>query len=85
MAPSLRQSRRIGTSRSSFVLGTGQVIRGWDEGVATLVVGDKVRLTIPSELAYGDAGYPGLIPAGKQRCDICRSSLLAKSGEQPAD
>jgi len=45
-----------------FALGTGRVIRGWDEGVATLVVGDKARLTIPSELAYGDAGYPGLIP-----------------------
>ncbi len=45
-----------------FVLGTGQVIRGWDEGVATLVVGDKARFTIPSEMAYGEEGYPGLIP-----------------------
>jgi FKBP-type peptidyl-prolyl cis-trans isomerase len=46
----------------TFVLGTGQVIRGWDEGVATLKVGDKARFTIPPELAYGKAGYPGLIP-----------------------
>jgi FKBP-type peptidyl-prolyl cis-trans isomerase FkpA len=46
----------------AFVLGTGQVIQGWDEGVATLCVGDKARLTIPPELAYGDAGYPGAIP-----------------------
>lgn len=46
----------------TFVLGTGQVIRGWDEGVATLKVGDKVRFTIPPELAYGNGGYPGLIP-----------------------
>ena len=45
-----------------FVLGTGQVIQGWDHGVATLRVGDKVRLTIPSDLAYGEAGYPGVIP-----------------------
>lgn len=45
-----------------FVLGTGQVIRGWDEGVATLKVGDKARFTIPPELAYGKGGYPGLIP-----------------------
>jgi FKBP-type peptidyl-prolyl cis-trans isomerase FkpA len=46
----------------AFVLGAGQVIRGWDEGVAKLRVGDKVRLTIPPELAYGVAGYPGAIP-----------------------
>ena len=46
----------------AFVLGTGQVIQGWDSGVATLRVGDKARLTIPPEMAYGAAGYPGAIP-----------------------
>jgi FKBP-type peptidyl-prolyl cis-trans isomerase FkpA len=46
----------------SFVLGTGQVIQGWDQGVAGMRVGDKARLTIPSELAYGEHGYPGAIP-----------------------
>lgn len=45
-----------------FVLGAGQVIAGWDQGVATLRVGDKVKLTLPPELAYGKAGYPGAIP-----------------------
>ena len=46
----------------SFVLGTGQVIQGWDQGVAGMQVGDKARLTIPPELAYGEQGYPGAIP-----------------------
>lgn len=46
----------------SFVLGAGQVIAGWDKGVATMKVGDKVKMTIPPELAYGAAGYPGAIP-----------------------
>lgn len=45
-----------------FVLGAGMVIAGWDLGVATMKVGDKIKLTLPPELAYGRAGYPGAIP-----------------------
>ncbi len=45
-----------------FVLGQGQVIRGWDEGVAQMHIGDKVRLTIPPEMGYGARGAGGVIP-----------------------
>jgi len=46
----------------SFTLGAGEVIAGWDLGVAQMKVGDKAKLTIPPELAYGRDGYPGAIP-----------------------
>lgn len=45
-----------------FVLGRGQVIKGWDQGVATMKVGDKVKLTIPPDLGYGARGAGGAIP-----------------------
>ncbi len=45
-----------------FKLGAGQVIKGWDEGVAGMQVGSKRRLTVPSELAYGVEGRPPAIP-----------------------
>ena len=45
-----------------FQLGVGQVIPGWDEGIQLLSVGDKARLVVPSDLAYGSAGAGGVIP-----------------------
>ena len=43
----------------SFSLGAGQVIKGWDLGVNGMKIGEKRKLTIPSDLGYGEAGTPG--------------------------
>jgi len=45
-----------------FRLGTGQVIPGLDEGVSQLSLGARARIKVPPALAYGERGFPGLVP-----------------------
>jgi len=58
----LTNGKKFDSSVYEFTLGNGEVIKGWDEGVAGMKVGGKRQLKIPPALAYGERGYPPVIP-----------------------
>lgn len=54
-----------------FALGSGMVIKGWDDGVAGMKVGGRRQLVIPPHLAYGDRGAGGVIQPGESLIFVC--------------
>lgn len=56
-------SKNHGDTGFTFTLGAGQVIQGWDTGIVGMKVGGKRKLSIPSEMAYGNRAIGGVIPA----------------------
>jgi FKBP-type peptidyl-prolyl cis-trans isomerase FkpA len=65
----------VGGPPFPFVLGVGQVIKGWDQGVVGMKVGGTRRLIIPPELAYGSAGQSGIPPNATLVFDITLLSV----------
>ncbi|CAH1365587.1 12 kDa FK506-binding protein [Asbolus verrucosus] len=63
----LQNGQKFDSSRDrgvpfKFRIGKGEVIKGWDEGVAQLSVGQRAKLTCSPDYAYGSRGHPGIIP-----------------------
>lgn len=72
-------SRKPGRGPFKTQIGVGQVIKGWDDGVPQLSIGEKARLTIPADEGYGARGFPPIIPGGSTL--VFEVELLAINGK----
>lgn len=75
----------VGRQPYAFTLGEGQVIPGWDEGVALMNTGGRAMLIIPPDLAYGPAGYSAIPPNATLMFDIELLDILEGSPEAAAE
>ncbi|KAJ0052946.1 peptidyl-prolyl cis-trans isomerase FKBP15-1-like [Pistacia vera] len=66
-----------------FELGSGQVIKGWDQGLLGMCVGEKRKLKIPSKMGYGDHGSPPKIPGGATL--VFDTELVAVNGKPSSE
>jgi FKBP-type peptidyl-prolyl cis-trans isomerase len=62
----------------AFTLGSGQVIKGWDQGLVGMKVGGERRLVIPAALGYGEAGSPPKIPANADLVFVVKLLRIVK-------
>lgn len=65
----------------SFTLGSGQVIKGWDQGLLGMCVGEKRKLVIPPDLGYGDSGAGEKIPGGAALVFEVELTNIERKGE----
>ncbi|KAJ2723938.1 Peptidyl-prolyl cis-trans isomerase fpr2 [Coemansia sp. Benny D115] len=66
-----------------FTLGHGHVIKGWDQGLLNMCIGEKRRLKIPADMGYGERGAPPAIPANSDL--VFDTELLAINGKTAED
>ena len=71
---------QIDQNQFAFVIGAGQVIKGFDQGVVGMKVGGTRRLVVPPSLAYGSSGYQSIPPNAALVFDIGLATLAAPSG-----